>query len=71
VERMDFRQLDPGMRVRAGDALLQLTKLRKPCRTLDPLGEGIQKAVLGRGGYYAFVVEPGHVKPGDSIRLEF
>lgn len=71
VEGLDFGQLERGMRLRAGDALLELTKLREPCRNLDPLGEGVQKAVLGRGGYYASVVEPGHVKPGDSVRVEY
>lgn len=70
TEGLPLMQLEPGMRLRTGDALLQLTKPRKPCRTLDPLGEGIQQAVLGRGGYYASVVEPGHVKAGDSIRLD-
>ena len=71
VQGLDLSRLGPGIRLRAGDALLQLTKIRKPCRTLEPFGSGIQKAVAGRGGYYASVIEPGHVKPGDAIRLEF
>jgi MOSC domain-containing protein YiiM len=71
VQGLNFTALQPGMRLRAGDALLRVTKLRKPCATLDGLGRGIQKAVLGRGGYYASVVEPGGVAAGDSVRVEF
>jgi MOSC domain-containing protein YiiM len=56
--------------IRAGDALLKLTKPRKPCRTPEPFGPGFPKAVMERGDYAA-VVEPGLVKPGDAIRLEF
>ncbi len=35
VAGMDFRQLRAGMRLRAGGAVIELTKLRKPCATLD------------------------------------
>lgn len=36
IQGLDFRQLRSGMRFRAGAALLELTKLRQPCATLDP-----------------------------------
>lgn len=35
IRGVDFRQLRPGMRFRAGGAVLQLTTLRQPCATLD------------------------------------
>lgn len=35
VRGIDFRALRPGMRFRAGDAVIELTKLRSPCANLD------------------------------------
>jgi MOSC domain-containing protein YiiM len=35
IRGIDFRLLRPGMRFRAGGAVLQLTTLRQPCATLD------------------------------------
>jgi MOSC domain-containing protein YiiM len=35
VSGIDFRQLRAGMRFRAGEAFIELTKLRTPCNTLS------------------------------------
>jgi MOSC domain-containing protein YiiM len=61
-----------GQRYRAGDALLELTKPRKPCATLGVYGPGIQRAVgqAHRGGYYARILRPGLIRAGDIIALD-
>ncbi len=73
-----------GQRYRAGEALLELTTPREPCATLNVYGRGIQRCLFdravkqgrhesplwGRGGFYAAVVQPGWVRPGDAIELE-
>jgi MOSC domain-containing protein YiiM len=75
VRGVDFRQLRPGMRFRAGAAVLELTKPRTPCATLDvynPPGQRIQtrlKQTASMGGFYAAVTVPGRIGAGD--RLEF
>ncbi|MDX2151234.1 MAG: MOSC domain-containing protein [Bryobacteraceae bacterium] len=80
---LDPRSLRAGQRYRAGEALLELTKPRTPCRTLDVYGQGIQSALWektiktgntesplwGRSGFYAAVLEPGIIRPEDIIRL--
>jgi MOSC domain-containing protein YiiM len=35
VEGIDFRQLRAGQRFRAGGAIIELTRLRRPCLNLD------------------------------------
>lgn len=49
VEGLDFRQLRPGQRFRAGDSIIELTTVRVPCETLNVYNDGrelaIQKAV--------------------------
>ena len=36
ISGLDFRKLRQGMRFRAGEAVIELTKLRAPCSQLDP-----------------------------------
>ena len=83
VAGLDRRQMRPGQRYRAGDAVLEITKLRRPCRTIEIYGEGIERALYdervkagdassprwGLGGFYAAVVQPGRVSRGAPFAL--
>lgn len=77
---IDRRQLRVGQRFRIGEAIVELTKLREPCNTLNRYGPGIQKAVFehktdhavpqwAKSGFYAAVISAGWVRPGDPIQL--
>ena len=80
---LDRRTLRSGQRFRAGGVLLELTTMRPPCSQLDPYGPGIQKAVYDEqvhagdpssprwalSGFYASVLLPGSIRPGDSIEF--
>jgi MOSC domain-containing protein YiiM len=80
---LDRRQLRGGQRFRAGEAMLELTKPRGPCSTLDVYGPGIQAAIYdkqvkardpasprwGISGFYAAVVRPGVIRQSDIIVL--
>lgn len=81
---LDRRRLRIGTVVRAGDALLSLTKIRVPCRTLNRYGRGIQAAIYdsavkagdpssekwGLSGFYARVLQPGPILENDIIAVE-
>jgi MOSC domain-containing protein YiiM len=78
---LDRRGWRAGQVYRVGSAVIELTKPRNPCGTLDALGSGIQKAIFdargeagsplwGMSGFYARVVREGLVRAGDEIRLE-
>jgi MOSC domain-containing protein YiiM len=83
VRGLDHRQLRSGQRFRLGEAVIQLTKIRKPCATLDVYSPSIKAAIYdeagpamdvrsprwGRSGVYASVVRPGIVRPKDIIAL--
>ena len=80
VTGLDRLSLRAGQRLRAGQALLEITKLRQPCRHLDVYGPGIQAAVYlenakpgtgpwGLAGFYCRVLQPGAVFPGDIIEV--
>ena len=81
---IDRRRIHVGQQWRMGDALVEITKLRAPCDTLSVYGEGrIQRAVYdkqvkagdaesprwGLGGFYASVLTPGMIRPGDPVQL--
>ncbi len=80
---LDRREWRAGQRYKIGPITVQLTTMRQPCRTLSPYGRGIQKAVYdadvedgipesprwGLSGFYARVLEPGIIRPGDPITL--
>ncbi|HYP05612.1 MAG TPA: MOSC domain-containing protein [Bryobacteraceae bacterium] len=76
VAGIDFRQVRFGDRFHVGEATIEITKLRQPCRTLNTLGSGIQKQLYdttpgaplwARGGFYAKVVTEGLIRPGAII----
>lgn len=80
---IDRKQWRAGQRWRIGTAIVELTKLRAPCDQLSVYGPGIQQAVYDLqdragdpssahwaiGGFYASVVRPGIVRPGDPVSL--
>ncbi len=80
---LDRRELRIGQRYRVGDVVIELTKVRGPCDTLNVYGPGIQKAVYdqqvksgdassprwGLSGFYARVVRTGTIWPGAPIQL--
>jgi MOSC domain-containing protein YiiM len=80
---LDRRGLRIGQRYRIGAIIIELTKVREPCAQLNPYGPGIQKAIYdvqvqagdpqssrwGLSGFYASVVQPGAIRPGDPITL--
>jgi MOSC domain-containing protein YiiM len=80
---LDRRGLRTGQRYRIGNAVVELTKPRGPCDLLNVYGPGMQKAVYdaqvkagdhtssrwGLSGFYASVLQPGLIRPGDPIQL--
>jgi MOSC domain-containing protein YiiM len=80
---LDRRALRLGQRYRTPNVIFELTKPRAPCDQLSVYGHGIQKAVYdaqiqagdalsprwGLSGFYASVIQPGTIRPGDPIVL--
>lgn len=73
---LEFSRLAAGMRLRAGDAVIELTRFRKPCRQLDFLNGDRPGAIQQRltdephlAGWYARVLLPGLIRAGDIIEL--
>jgi len=78
------REWRVGQRWRIGrEAVIEITKRRAPCQTLNVYGPGLQAAIYdalvhaedpssprwGLSGFYASVLTPGFIKPGDTVVL--
>ncbi|TIC83903.1 MOSC domain-containing protein [Nocardioides sp. GY 10113] len=62
---------EPGVRLRIGEALLEVVRVAAPCRLLDDtIGDGAQEALRRRAGTVFRVLEGGRVAVGDPVRIE-
>jgi MOSC domain-containing protein YiiM len=80
---IDRKQLRIGQRFRVGAAVIELTKVRVPCATLDVYGPSIKAEIYDRevksgntaspkwamSGFYASVVQTGAIRKNDIIAL--
>ncbi|MDQ0583592.1 MOSC domain-containing protein [Streptomyces rishiriensis] len=76
----DLLALPEGTRLRlGGQAVVEVTGLRNPCRQIDDFRKGLLKQVVGRGpdgrpvfrsGIMGVVLSGGVVRPGDPIGIE-
>jgi MOSC domain-containing protein YiiM len=80
---IDRRQMRAGQRYRVGEAVVELTKVRSPCSTLDIYGPAIKKEIYdsqvkagdpasprwAMSGFYASIVRSGNIRQNDIIVL--
>jgi MOSC domain-containing protein YiiM len=59
-----------GERLRAGEALLEVTRPCEPCHQIDEIRQGLQEKIRGRRGLLCRVVESGRIRRGDRIEIE-
>lgn len=80
---IEIRDLRIGDQLRAGGAVLEITKPRGPCTALDVYGESLKRdiydilvkqrdptsACWGMSGFYLSVVRTGPVRAGDPVEV--
>ena len=80
---IEIQDLRIGDQLRAGGVLLEITQPRGPCSALDVYGGTLKLEIYdqkvkqrdptsprwGMSGFYASVVAPGPVQPGDAVSL--
>lgn len=76
---VELTDLPAGTRLHLGDACVELTGLRNPCKQIDGFKRGLTKAVTARNadgrahlkfGVMGIVVAGGTIKPGDTLSVE-
>ncbi len=80
---LDYHHLRVGQQLAIGATLIELTKVRVPCSTLDVYGSAIKQAIYdqaakagdasspvwGHNGFYAKVIRGGSIAPGMPITV--
>ena len=66
---IQLARLSMGQRLRAGQALLEITKQCEPCHQMDDIRQGLQDALRGRRGILCRVIESGQIRRGDAIEI--
>lgn len=76
TEGLGYDAFRPGVRFRAGQALLEVSKACDPCDNLYLLpyvgaarGPEFLRTMLGRRGWFARVLHEGRARRGDSVEL--
>ena len=65
----DVQSWPVGQRVRAGEAVFEITMVCDPCQRMDDLRPGLRAELDGKRGMLARVVESGDVAIGDELEL--
>lgn len=69
TEGFDLAQLKTGDRVRAGEALLEVSQIGKECHTKCEVFKQSGECIMPQKGIFAKVLTGGRVKVGDTIEL--
>jgi MOSC domain-containing protein YiiM len=69
LEGLPVMQLEDGVRLRIGEAEVEITGDRPACKELLEVHRDALRAMVGRTGKMARVVRGGTVRPGDPIEL--
>jgi MOSC domain-containing protein YiiM len=69
VDGVDVHAWPVGQRVRAGEAVFEITMVCEPCSRMDDLRPGLRGELDGKRGMLAHIVEAGVVRVGDPIEL--
>jgi MOSC domain-containing protein YiiM len=69
VRGIDVAGLPDGARLRVGDAVFGVEEPCEPCRRMEELRPGLQRALVGRRGRFVRVLEGGSVAVGNSIAV--
>ena len=69
TEGISLYTLPVGTRLRAGEALLEVTQIGKECHADCAIRQQVGDCVMPREGIFTIVLEDGTVRPGDPITV--
>jgi len=64
-----LQTLAPGTRLRAGDAVFEITQSCDPCKMIEDIRPGLRAQMAGQRGMFVRVVVGGEVRGGDVIEI--
>ena len=64
-----LKTLAPGLRLRAGTVMFEITQACDPCKMIDDIRPGLREQMKGQRGMFVRVVVGGKVRVGDMIEI--
>lgn len=69
AEGLDFAKMPVGTRLKAGEALLEITQIGKECHTHCAIYHAVGDCIMPREGVFAKVLKGGEIKVGDNLEV--
>jgi MOSC domain-containing protein YiiM len=69
TENIDLNSLNPGARLRIGEAIIEIAEARKPCRSITKIDNRLPKRLFGQCGQVARTVKSGVARVGDEVEI--
>ncbi len=70
IEGIDLTALPIGTRLNVGkEVVLEMTQIGKECHAACAIRKLVGDCIMPREGIFARVIQGGHVKPGDAIKI--
>jgi MOSC domain-containing protein YiiM len=69
TENIDLNSLNPGARLRIGEAIIEIAEARKPCRSITKIDNRLPKRLFGQCGQVARIVKSGVARVGDEVQI--
>ncbi len=66
---LDLNNLSISAQLRVGQTVIEITKVRVPCRNLHQWDPRLMQIIRGRSGWMAKVIQEGIAKEGDDIEI--
>jgi MOSC domain-containing protein YiiM len=66
---LDLNELSIGTQLRIGQTIIEITKVRVPCRNLHKWDPRLMELIRGRSGWMAKVIQEGIAREGDEIEV--
>ena len=64
-----LKTLAPGLRLRAGTVMFEITQACDPCKMIDDIRPGLREQMKGQRGMFVRVVVGGELRVGDMIEI--
>jgi MOSC domain-containing protein YiiM len=67
TENIALDSLNPGARLRVGEAIIEIAEARKPCRSITKIDNRLPKRLFGQCGQVGRVVRSGVARVGEVV----
>lgn len=69
TENIDLDSLKPGVRLRIGEAVIEIAEARRPCRSITKINNRLPKRLYGQCGQVGRIVKSGVARVGDEVEI--